>query len=145
MYPGTPFSIIRDLFVYWDLDKTGQISATELLKCMHSLGVVIGLQDCLEVVQYYAKSNTPDCEMLYIELLKDITFGEPSLIAYVSEKEEAEANNKEIRFEEFKEIFKEKPPIVIKVTETLLYNQSIVHIHIYLSGLIYDFGCYSQF
>ena len=112
---GTPFSIIRDLFVYWDLDKTGQISATELLKCMHSLGVVIGLQDCLEVVQYYANSNTNDCEMLYNELLKDITFGEPSLIAYVSEKEEAAANEKELRFEEFREIFKEKPPIVIKV------------------------------
>eukprot|EP01035_Chromulina_nebulosa_P023320 gene23320-30227_t len=57
--------------------------------------------------------------MLYNELLKDITFGEPSLIAYVSEKEEAAANEKELRFEEFREIFKEKPPIVIKFLEAV--------------------------
>jgi hypothetical protein len=27
---GTPFSIVRELIVYWDTDKTGQISAEEM-------------------------------------------------------------------------------------------------------------------
>jgi hypothetical protein len=51
---GTPFSIIRDLFIYWDADKSGEISEQELLSCMNSLSVVISLRECKEVVDYYA-------------------------------------------------------------------------------------------
>ena len=119
---GTPYSIVRELFVYWDTDKTGQISAKELKRCMDSLGVIITLADCEEVVQYYSKSNVEGGEMYYNELLKDISYGEPSLIAYVSEKEEAEANEKELRFEVFEEKFFQKPPIVVKVSFSSLFS-----------------------
>jgi len=116
---GTPFSIVRELFVYWDTDKTGQISAEELKRCMNSLGVLITMNECEEVVKYYSKSEVDGAEMLYDELLRDLSYGEPSLIAYVSEKEEAEQNQKELRFEEYQETFLQKPPIVVKFLEAV--------------------------
>ena len=36
---GTPFSIIRHMFLYWDADKSGEMSADELEGAMNSLGV----------------------------------------------------------------------------------------------------------
>lgn len=113
---GTPFSIIRELFVYWDKDKSGQISALELQRCMNSLGVIVTIDDCEEIVKYYSKNEEDGGEMYYSELLKDLVYGEPSLIAYVSEKEEAAQNEKEVRFEEYQETFLQKPAIVVKVT-----------------------------
>ena len=49
---GTPFSIIRELFIYWDADKSGEMSACELLDCMNSLGVIITVEECEEVSDY---------------------------------------------------------------------------------------------
>lgn len=113
---GTPFSIIRELFIYWDADKSGEMSAKELLSCMNSLGVIITIKECKEVVAYY-NGGVLDGEMLYKELLKDIQYGEPSLIEYVTEEQEKESASQELHFEQFEESFKEKPPTVIKFIE----------------------------
>ncbi len=43
---GTPYSIIRSLFLYWDADKSGRISADELVQCMQSLGVKVSSEEC---------------------------------------------------------------------------------------------------
>eukprot|EP00428_Durinskia_dybowskii_P081518 CAMPEP_0170429386 /NCGR_PEP_ID=MMETSP0117_2-20130122/40282_1 /TAXON_ID=400756 /ORGANISM="Durinskia baltica, Strain CSIRO CS-38" /LENGTH=66 /DNA_ID=CAMNT_0010688755 /DNA_START=7 /DNA_END=204 /DNA_ORIENTATION=+ len=51
---GTPYSIIRSLFLYWDADKSGRISADELIQCMHSLGAKVSYEECEEIVKYYA-------------------------------------------------------------------------------------------
>ena len=113
---GTPFSIIRDLFIYWDSDKSGEMSATELLDCMNSLGVIITLAECDEVVQFY-NGGTPNGEMKYAELLKDIQEGEPTLIEYVSESQELEQAQHELQFEQFQETFLEQPPVVTRFLE----------------------------
>lgn len=115
---GTPFSIIRDLFVYWDADKSGEMSATELLSCMNSLGVIISVHECDEVVKFY-NGGIPDGEMKYSELLKDIQEGEPTLIEYVSEADEREASKNEIHFEQFHETFREQPPVVGRFLEAI--------------------------
>ena len=36
---GTPFSIIREMFLYWDRENTGLADETVLTNCMKSLGV----------------------------------------------------------------------------------------------------------
>lgn len=115
---GTPFSIIRDLFVYWDADKSGEMSADELFSCMKSLGVIITLQECDEVIKFYVMGSA-NSEMRYAELLKDIQEGEPTLIEYVSEADEREASKNEIHFEQFRETFKEQPPTVTKFLEAI--------------------------
>ena len=38
---GTALSIIRQMFIYWDADKSGEISAKELHAAMKSLGVIM--------------------------------------------------------------------------------------------------------
>ena len=35
---GTPFSIVRDLFLYWDANKSGTMSSEELNRCLKSIG-----------------------------------------------------------------------------------------------------------
>ena len=80
---GTPFSIIRSMFLYWDADKSGEMSAEELKGCMNSLGVKMTDAEREEVVLYYDSGNRqPGCdiEMTYMELLEDINRGEPTLI-----------------------------------------------------------------
>ena len=80
---GTPFSIIRTMFLYWDADKSGEMSAEELKGCMNSLGVKMTDKEREEVVNYYDSGNRQvgcDIEMTYTELLEDINRGEPTLI-----------------------------------------------------------------
>lgn len=55
---GTAYSIIRAMFLYWDADKSGRISAQELLACMKSLGVRVHLNECKEIVGYYSSMRT---------------------------------------------------------------------------------------
>ena len=38
---GTALSIIRNMFIYWDADKSGEISSKELHAAMTSLGVIM--------------------------------------------------------------------------------------------------------
>jgi Ca2+-binding EF-hand superfamily protein len=80
---GTAFSIIRSMFLYWDADKSGEMSAEELKGCMNSLGVKMTDAEREEVVKYYDSGNRqPGCdiEMTYTELLDDIQKGEPTMI-----------------------------------------------------------------
>lgn len=76
---GTPFSIIRAMFLYWDADKSGEISSDELEGAMNSLGVKMTEAERDEVVAYY-DSGKGMSEMNYDELLQDITIGEPTII-----------------------------------------------------------------
>lgn len=76
---GTPFSIIRSMFLYWDADKSGEMSADELEGCMNSLGVKMTAAERDEVVLYYDSGKGME-EMNYDELLQDICIGEPSII-----------------------------------------------------------------
>jgi Ca2+-binding EF-hand superfamily protein len=116
---GTPYSIIRSMFIYWDADKSGLINAEELLACMKSLGVKVTKQQCTEITQYYGKTTEEDAEMDYNELLQDVQRGEPSVIAFVSQSEDQERDDAEIRFEEVTDKFVNMPPIVKKFLEAV--------------------------
>lgn len=76
---GTPFSIIRHMFLYWDADKSGEMSADELEGAMNSLGVKMTAAERDEVVEYYDSGKGMN-EMNYDELLQDIMIGEPTII-----------------------------------------------------------------
>jgi Ca2+-binding EF-hand superfamily protein len=106
---GTTYSIIRELFLYWDKDKSNEISAQELKMCMDSLGVKMTAQDREEIIAYY-DSGKGTKEMNYLKLMKDITRGEPSVVEFI-EKELPDAVA-ECRFEEIEDSHQEKPPIV---------------------------------
>jgi Ca2+-binding EF-hand superfamily protein len=115
---GTPYSIIRQLFLFWDADKSGRISADELLQCMRSLGAKVSHNDCEEIVRYYAGQDLSG-EMDYRELLQDILVGEPSVIAFVTQHEDEERDLNELRFEEVADKFVQMPPIVVKFLEAV--------------------------
>lgn len=114
---GTPYSIIRSMFIYWDADKSGLISVDELYACMHSLGAKVSKQECEEIVQFYRVPG--ETEMDYRELLQDVLSGEPSLLAFVTVEEDEAKTNNEIRFEEFTDRFVHMPPIVKKFLEAV--------------------------
>ena len=38
---GTPHSIVRNMFIYWDATKSGSLNAQDLKNCLTSLGVFI--------------------------------------------------------------------------------------------------------
>eukprot|EP00599_Poterioochromonas_sp_BG-1_P010913 CAMPEP_0173146930 /NCGR_PEP_ID=MMETSP1105-20130129/8785_1 /TAXON_ID=2985 /ORGANISM="Ochromonas sp., Strain BG-1" /LENGTH=706 /DNA_ID=CAMNT_0014061223 /DNA_START=27 /DNA_END=2147 /DNA_ORIENTATION=- len=148
---GTPYSIVRSLFIYWDAAKTGTINSDELLQCMKSLGVRVTPAECGEIVQYYRASRVQgDVEMDYHHLLQDLQQGEPSVIAFVSEKEDEERDRQEIRFEEESDHFKEQPVVLKKFLEAvrsylakLMRNQGgtpYQHIHDLFAFYDYDFS-----
>jgi Ca2+-binding EF-hand superfamily protein len=114
---GTPYSIIRSMFIYWDADKSGLISVDELFACMHSLGARVTKGECEEIVQFYRVPG--ETEMDYRELLQDVLSGEPSLLAFVTVEEDEAKTNNEIRFEEFTDRFVHMPPIVKKFLEAV--------------------------
>lgn len=114
---GTPYSIIRNMFIYWDADKSGLISVDELHACMHSLGARVSKQDCDQIVQFYRVPG--ETEMDYRELLQDVLSGEPSLIAFVTVEEDEAKTNNEIRFEEFTDRFVHTPLVVKKFLEAV--------------------------
>ena len=110
---GTPYSIVRSLFIYWgNGGSVGTLNADQLKQCMSSLGVKLGDCDVQEIVKYYSDiekslkngkstsrsafdskdkngtttsraSITSELGMSYDELLRDVTEGEPTVLEYV--------------------------------------------------------------
>ncbi len=104
---GTPFSIIRAMFLYWDADKSGEISSEELKGCMNALGVKMTDAERDEVVDYYDSGNnngTEEKEMTYTELLSDITIGEPTIIEDAGHTMSDSHDDIEHRYEEVLEV-----------------------------------------
>jgi len=81
---GTPFSIVRALFMYWTSSIDGTLTSNDLKNCMNSLGVRMTDSEREEVVAYY-DSGKGHGEMSYAELLQDITHNEPTTIQMPSE------------------------------------------------------------
>lgn len=123
---GTPFSIVRALFLYWGTSGSasnalGTLTTEQLSKCMQSLGVRMTNNELEEVVAYYSASSfgkkTGPNEMSYDELLNDINAAEPSIIEFSGPKyfeaEEAEG----LRFKEEADDFAVMPPLVKQFIE----------------------------
>ena len=46
---GTPYSIVRDMFIYWDATKSGTLSSDDMERCLIDLGVHIDRQQVTDV------------------------------------------------------------------------------------------------
>ena len=113
---GTPFSIVRAMFLYWDADKSGEMSSEEMKGCMNSLGVKISDAERDEVVAYYDSGKGTN-EMSYHELLADITAGEPPITYFVTEAQEEESAKADVRYEEVCDEFVAMPQSVTQFLE----------------------------
>lgn len=110
---GTAFSVIRQMFLYWDRDRTGRVNAKDLGSCMSSLGIRISAEEIRAIIKHYnSKDATPGGDsMSYSELLQDVQSGEPSLLEYVVDDEVVdELPNERYAFE--KDKFAVQPPLV---------------------------------
>lgn len=110
---GTPFSIIRNMFIYWDADRSGEISADEMEQCVKSLGVKMTKEEIEEVIEYYDTGKGTN-EMAYDRLLQDVLLGEPTIIEVVEQEPEIAAED---RFEEEEDQYKEMPKTVFDFIE----------------------------
>lgn len=118
---GTPYSIVRSMFLYWDRDKSGELGKDELKLCMSSLGVKISDHDIQEIIRYY-DSNKGNNEMAYNRLLADIQYDEPSIIAEVPT--EKDSGREEDRFQTHSDEFAVMPPLVCQFIEAV---RSVLH------------------
>ena len=78
---GTAYSIIRNMFLYWDADKSGEVSSKELRDVMNQLGARVTDEQLEEIVLHYDSGKGTN-EMTYLELLQDLTIGEPTITEF---------------------------------------------------------------
>lgn len=108
---GTPYSIVHNLFIYWDSKKTGNLSSLDLENAMNSLGIRVTESERQAIVEYY-DSGHGNSEMSYVQLLEDLQRGEPSVIEFVEKEEDIG-----MRFEEMADDFIEMPDTVKRFLE----------------------------
>mmetsp|Transcript_18936 Transcript_18936/g.19673 ORF Transcript_18936/g.19673 Transcript_18936/m.19673 type:complete len:636 (-) Transcript_18936:137-2044(-) len=125
---GTPYSVVRSMFLYWDRDKSGELGKEELQLCMSSLGVKISDHDIEEIIRYY-DSHKGKNEMAYHKLLADIQYDEPSLIAEV--EIEKDTGRDEDRFQTHNDQFAVMPPLVSRFIEAV---RSVIHEKMRMEG-----------
>ena len=143
---GTPFSIIRSMFLYWDADKSGELSSSELQACMNSLGVRIPPADIAEVIKYYDSGKGLN-EMSYGRLLDDINHDEPTFTEYVCDVKHEAGRDAEQEFIIKDDSFIEMPPLVedfIEAVRSVLRRKMVVEggtelSHLRHSFLMFDF------
>jgi len=118
---GTPYSVVRSMFLYWDKDKSGELGGDELQHCMKSLGVKIAEKDVQQIISYY-DSNKGNGEMAYDRLLADIQYDEPTLIMEM--EMEKDSGREEERFETQADAYAVMPPLVKQFIEAV---RSVLH------------------
>ena len=136
---GTPYSVVRSMFLYWDKDKSGELGIDELQLCMNSLGVKMEDRDVEAIIRYY-DSKKGNGEMAYDKLLADIQFDEPSIIQ--EPPAEAESGRDEERFETQADKYTVMPPLVkqfIQAVRSVLHKKMVVEGGTELSHLRYSF------
>jgi Ca2+-binding EF-hand superfamily protein len=114
---GTCASIIKEMFLYWDADRSGTISMGEMKAILRSLAIITTPEEDQEIMNYYSSSEVAQ-EVVYTDLLEDIQRGEPSIISFVNEAEEHLRTEKEKYFEEIGAA-KHVPPLVQQFIEVL--------------------------
>lgn len=121
---GTPYSIIRSMFLYWDADKSGEISSEELKGCMHSLGVKMTDAERDEVVAYYDSGNRQEgiteIEMTYVDLLNDLQRGEPTMIEDSSNVKD-DGSDIAMRYEDVQDTRPPKTKVIEQFLEATRY------------------------
>jgi Ca2+-binding EF-hand superfamily protein len=119
---GTPFSIVRGMFLHWDAEKNGALSFDNFSSCLSHLGMLIPAEDMKNIFNYYSK-KTGEGELLmgYNELLTDIQSDEPSVLEFV-EDEQHHRDENELRFEEHKDKYVVMPQIVKDFIEAVRHH-----------------------
>ena len=128
---GTPYSIVRALFMYWGTGESaaGTLNADQLSKCINSLGVVMSRSEIDEVISYYASTKenlmmgddapqkiTVHSVMSYDELLSDLVQDEPTVLMYTGQKY-FDGDDIGERFKEKEDAFAHMPLIVKQFVE----------------------------
>ena len=117
---GTPYSIVRNMFLYWDSAKMGTLTPEDLNRAMLSLGVRMNVEQSHEVVEFYKAVNTTDGKVRldYRGLLEDLNRDEPSIITEVIDEKESE-EEKNMRFQTEDDKYAIKPPLVKNFLEAV--------------------------
>ena len=107
---GTAYSIVRNMFLYWDSEKCGMLKASDLHKCMKSLGVLINEAESKDVTDFYAsrKAGYLDYRVLLDDLMRD----EPTLLEVVESSRETDAD-RENRFASEEDKYMKKPQLIV--------------------------------
>ena len=80
---GTPFSIVRQIFMHYDLNYSSALCATELIPAMRKgMGLVFTDAHAAEVLKFYNRDSGG--EMGYQILLKDIVNDFPSMLDFTA-------------------------------------------------------------
>lgn len=115
---GTPFSIIRQMFLHWDADHKAALDETDLNRCLLSLGVRTTHEERKEVIKFY--SDKADRNMIsYQLLLEDIKNGEPSMLEFAPREFDEETIDEKDRFALHKDKFAKRPKTVDDFIEAL--------------------------
>ena len=83
---GTEGSVLRQAFLNWDADCSGELSSTEFMGALRSLGCLISQREAQIVVDYYDLEG--DGEMTYPPLVEDVSRGSRHFLQH-PEKESA--------------------------------------------------------
>ena len=83
---GTEGSVLRQAFLNWDADCSGELSAGEFTGALRSLGCVISQREASAIVNYYDLEG--DGEMTYPPLVEDVARGARHFLQH-PEKESA--------------------------------------------------------
>ena len=127
---GTPYSIVRNMFLYWDSEKCGTLNPNDLHRCMQALGVQMNEADSHEVVLFYKSADsTFDAPRLnYGPLLQDLSRGEPSIITSVKDEEETE-EEKAMRFVSDDDKYAVKPQLIkdfLEATRSVIKKKMVL-------------------
>lgn len=117
---GTPFSIVRQMFLHWDTSKRGALSVDDLDKCMKSLGVALSFSDRNTIVSFYSSKNGSK-EMSYYDLLEDIQRGEPGMLDVVDEDDDRHGGGDDanLRFKTREDDFAVMPQIIVNFIDAI--------------------------
>lgn len=129
---GTTFSIVRDMFIYWDAGRTGTLSTSDLHKCLISLGAQLDEGQIAEIVSFYSVGEN---SMGYQKLLEDLQKGEPTLVQRAPTERESD-EDREKRFKLMEDKFLKKPRVVEKFLEAV--RDSIMKKLITIGGTPYS-------
>lgn len=73
---GNPYNVIKQTFIYWDVDKKGELDEGQFQSSLNALGVKLSTTDKSTVMAFYSSSEG---KMSYKDFLDDINREEPSL------------------------------------------------------------------
>lgn len=115
---GTPFSIIRNMFIHWDADHKTALNETDLNRCLLSLGVHTTHDERKDVIDHYS-DNTGRNMISYQLLLEDIKNGESSMLEFAARELDEEKVDEKDRFELHTDKFAKRPKTVDEFIEAL--------------------------